>query len=332
MAKRQSVEEKLAAVRSLREREPSAELTGELRLALRDRSNLIIAAAAAIVGDQNGSELFSEMEAAFERCLVEPLASDKLCRAKIAIVQALDRCEHDREDLFLRAARHVQLEPVWGGSEDSAAPLRAAAILALARLGHRGLLPLLVDGLTDPQKEVRLAAAQALGHHGSESAELLLRLKACLGDKDPEVISECLSGLLDCSPATSLEFVARFLEAPDAAIQEAAILALGRSRLPGSFELLKAFLERRPIGLNEEICLAMAMIRLPVATEYLLEIIATRGSAHETAALAALMIYRHDPALLERVGAAVKKNGSSTLKARFEQLARGEARGVVRRA
>ena len=91
MAKRQSVEEKLAAIRSLREREPSAEVTAELRLALRDRSNLIIAAAAAIVGDQNCSELFGEMEAAFERCLVEAARERQIMPAKIAIVQALDR-------------------------------------------------------------------------------------------------------------------------------------------------------------------------------------------------------------------------------------------------
>jgi hypothetical protein len=61
MAKRLSVEDKLSAVRRLREREPSAEVTSELRTALRDKSNLVIAAAAAIVGDQNHATLSDEL-------------------------------------------------------------------------------------------------------------------------------------------------------------------------------------------------------------------------------------------------------------------------------
>ena len=71
------------------------------------------------------------MEVAFDRFLVEPLKNDKLCRAKIAIVQALDKIEHGRQKVFERAAGHVQLEPVFGGREDTAAALRGAALFAL---------------------------------------------------------------------------------------------------------------------------------------------------------------------------------------------------------
>ena len=122
MGKRLSIEEKLSAIRRLRERQPCSEVAAELRSALRDRSNLIVAAAAAIVGDQKHVELSPDLEAAFERFLVDPRKSDKLCRAKIAIVGALDKLEHERPDTFLVAARHVQMEPVWGGQEDAAVP------------------------------------------------------------------------------------------------------------------------------------------------------------------------------------------------------------------
>ena len=319
MGKRLSVDEKLSAVRRLRELQPSTEVTSELRTALRDKSNLIVAAAAAIVGDQNHTGLSSDLEAAFDRCLVDPLKNDKLCRGKIAVIQALEKLEHERTDIFLRAVSHVQLEPVWGGSEDTAAPLRAAAILALARLDYHSLLPLLVDCLTDSQKEVRIATAQALGHQGSEPASLLLRLKARLGDKEPDVISECLSGLLTCSPKENLPFVSEFLDSADPAICEAAILALGKSRLPEAFDLLKNSLQHRPIGLIEEIFLAMAMLRLPVASEFLLETVATEGERTSSAALSALMIYRYDPILLDRIADAVRKNGNRALHAKFER-------------
>ena len=130
----------------------------------------------------------------------------------------------------------MQLEPVWGGSEDTAAPLRAAALLALARIDVDGLLTILVDALVDPQKDVRIAAAQALGYHGSESAGLILRLKARLGDREPEVFSECLSGLLACAPKENFPLVSGYLDLDDIPVREAAILALGRSRLPEAFE------------------------------------------------------------------------------------------------
>ena len=148
------------------------------------------------MGEQNHTDLIPDLEAAFDRLLVDPLKNDKQCRGKMAIIKALDKLEHERIDIFLRATSHIQLEPVWGGSEDTAAPLRATALLALAQLGYHHLLALLVDCLTDSQKEVRIAAVQVLGHHGSEPANLLLRLKARLGDKEPDVLSECLSALL----------------------------------------------------------------------------------------------------------------------------------------
>ena len=94
----------------------------------------------------------------------DPEKTDKLCRAKLAILQALDKLEHVKEDVFLqgRAARPARAR--LGGSEDTAVPLRAAALIALARIDADGMLTFFVDSLADPAKDVRMAAAQALGY------------------------------------------------------------------------------------------------------------------------------------------------------------------------
>ena len=50
--------------------------------------------------------------------------------------------------------------------------------------------------MADPARDVRIASAVALGAVGGEAAGLVLRLKVRLGDEDPDVVSECLGGLL----------------------------------------------------------------------------------------------------------------------------------------
>src|SRR4051794_33447484 len=177
MAPRSSLDEKLAQLRAIRGGVLTSEQKTEVRKRIGDRSNLVVAAAAALAVENSLAELAKDLEAAFDRFLVNPAKDDKLCRAKVAIVQALDRMEHPDADVFRRAARHVQFEPVWGGSEDSAPPLRAAALVALTRAEGAGALPVMVDALADPAKEVRSTAASALGAVGTEAAGLVLRLK-----------------------------------------------------------------------------------------------------------------------------------------------------------
>jgi HEAT repeat protein len=317
MAKRLSLDDKLAAVRLLRDRDPSPELTTELKTAIGDKSNLIVAAAAAIAGDHGLAETAPALAFAFDRFLVDPLKTDKLCRAKLAIIQALDKLEQGAPDVFLKAARHVQLEPVWGGSEDTAAPLRAAALIALARIDVDDLLTLLVDALTDPQKDVRIAAAQALGYHASEAAGLILRLKSRLGDREPEVLSECLCGLLSCAKG-NLPLVSGFLELDDTPICEAAILALGRSRLPEAFTVLNAFWNQQPpLVLRETVLLAMVMLRLPEATGFVVNLVVTGSEATALAAISVLKIHAHDTQLRQKVTEAVAQRNLPSVQARF---------------
>ena len=211
----------------------------------------------------------------------------------------------------------IQPEPVWEGLEDAAVALRASALLALARIDAPGLLTLLVDRLNDPERRiskepadpervVRIAAAQAIGYEGSEAAGLLLRLKARVGDRDPDVISECLHGLLTISHQANLDFVASFLDPHSEARCEAAVMALGRSRLPEALEPLEACWRRAASPpLQEAILLAFAMLRAPQAIDRLLDIVAGENSSHARMALSALKIHRHDAKLTDRIAGVV---------------------------
>ena len=161
------------------------------------------------------------------------------------IVQALDKMEHLKREVFEKAARYVQLEPALGRERRYRLHRCAVrALFALARIGGSDYHCLLVDSLTDSEKDVRMAAAQALGYVGTEAAGLVLRLKARLGDAKADVLSECLSGLMTIGPEENLDFVCEFLDPLDPDRCEAAALALGKTRLPGALEALKTCLQK----------------------------------------------------------------------------------------
>jgi HEAT repeat protein len=278
MAGRESLDDKLAAIRELRGQFLSPEQIAILRKRIGDKSNLVVAAAAAITGENTLYDLAKELELAFDRFLVNPLKDDKLCRAKIAVVEALDKLEHRNPDVFLKAARHIQFEPVWGESEDSAPPLRAAALIALARAEGTHSLPVLADALADPAKDVRIAAAVALGAVGGEAAGLLLRFKVRIGDKDPDVFSASLLGLLTVNPKENLPIVAEFFKPGNEITCEAAAMALGNSRLAEALDQLKECYQRCDSReLRQHVLLAVAILRRPAAIDYLIELVLTES-------------------------------------------------------
>jgi hypothetical protein len=175
--------------------------------------------------------------------------------------------------------------------------------------------------MADPARDVRIASAVALGAVGGEAAGLVLRLKVRLGDKEPDVVSECLGGLLAVDAAANLPIVAGYLDPADPPACEAAGMALGRSRLAEALVPLQGCLERcHTADLRQQLLLAIAILRRPAATDYLIELVAT--AEEETTAgeaLTALRIYKEDPRLRERVAEVVRGRGSSRVQAAFER-------------
>lgn len=316
MGKQRSIEAKMARLRGLRE---SPELLAEARRALRDPSHFVVAEAAEIVGKARLLDLAPDLVEAFERFLDNPVKNDKLCRAKIKIVEALNELDYDGESFYLANARYTQVEPAWPEAQDTGVPVRVGCVFGLVRLRNRDAPLLLVDMLADKEKGVRVGAVQALTYAGTEAAGLLMRLKARLGDEEAEVLSECFTGILALSADKGIPFVAEFFHSPEEAIQEGALLALGSSRKLEAFDPLRAFAEQERGDLREVAYVALALLRLPTATDYLIGCVKDSPLAVAAAALDALAVYRYDPRLRERAAGAVEKNGAAALKARFDK-------------
>jgi hypothetical protein len=81
---------------------------------------------------------------------VNPVKSDPGCRAKVEIARALYELGEDPAAVFPRGVRHRQMEPVFGGREDTAAELRCVCALGLVRLQSPDALVELAELLADP--------------------------------------------------------------------------------------------------------------------------------------------------------------------------------------
>ncbi|MGH8629508.1 MAG: hypothetical protein ACREU7_01915, partial [Burkholderiales bacterium] len=198
MSGREALERKIRALELLRSEPESPSTLEQLRQALKDRSNYFVSKAAALAGDLRLVALEPDLLAAFDRFMANPVKSDPQCWAKNAIAKALKDLDHQDPEIFLRGLAHFQLEPVWGGREDTATALRGTCALALpgCSLDDLEVLRRLVDALADPAKPVRIDAARAIAQLPRPESALLLRLKALVGDSDPEVKGQCFASLL----------------------------------------------------------------------------------------------------------------------------------------
>lgn len=279
----------------------------QMAKALAAKSNLVVAKAARIVGDAQWTELTTDLAAAFERFLNRGAEIDKGCAATKAIARALFHMDYDEPDLYLKGMRHVQMEPSWGGSIDTAAELRATCAMGLANTRHRDKLKALVDLLADREWQARAGAVRALAAAGSEAAVLLLRLKALTGDREAEVLADCFSALLQLEGGDAVSFVTAFADSPNDEVREAAILALGASRRDDAVEWMKQrFGETVDPQTRKCLLLSLATARTEPAIDFLIDVI-REGSAHASQlAVSAMEVNRGDASLQQRVEEALR--------------------------
>jgi hypothetical protein len=276
MPPKRSFDAELASLDALREVSQDA-ARPELARALGLRNNLIVARAAAITLHHQLTGLTSNLAAAFPRFLENAAKADPQCWAKNAIAKTLAAFEYQESELFLSGIRHIQLEPVWGGSSDTAGPLRGTCALALVQCremnSHRLLIHLL-PLLADKELPVRINAVRAIEQVGNDSSALLLRLLAEFPSDEPELLGACYSGVLALEGPGAIDWAARFLPREDDSAAEAA-MAIAQTHTPQAFQLLRStFAAARDPWFRDTLLAAVALTRQQQATDWLLELVA----------------------------------------------------------
>ncbi len=310
----------------------------QLRHALGHRHYRPVARAAELVANGLRYALEADLIAALRCFLHADRKRDPGCIAKGALARALVALDCTDTALFREGIRLRQLEPVWGGSIDTAADLRASCAMGLAASADPEVLRDLVDLLADPEHIARSGAVRAIGCTAPEAAEAVLRTKVLLGDAESEVIGECFRTLLALAPDAAPGFVARWLSVapasgpslidPDtgsaadgAEVAELAALALGESRLDAAVALLRETWESEPLrGPRQRVLLrAAALARTEPAFDWLLALAGTAAPATARSVIEELSIYRHHTPLGERLKASLDARADADLSALFER-------------
>ena len=154
MPGKRAFDEQLAALDGLKLLPPE-ECVAPLRKALQHRNNFVVSKAADLARTLGLPQLIPDLLTAFNRFFDDPVKNDPQCWAKNAISRALADLEHQEAASYLRGLHFIQHEPVWGGSSDTAATLRATCALALVQcrsLTEAELLRHFVDLLADKEK------------------------------------------------------------------------------------------------------------------------------------------------------------------------------------
>jgi hypothetical protein len=270
-----------------------------LRLALRSGSSLLAKKAADLAKANAVRYLREDLEFALHHFLLHP-AEDRGCLAKESIAAALMDDPDASDEVWLAAARHVQMEGSFGPPVDAAATLRGMAAMGVAASRARNKMHVLVDLLLDPQPAARVGAARALGYLGTAEALTLVRYKALLGDSRPDVVGECFRALLlsQDDREENLCLIATHLDSANEALAEEAALALGESRDLLALPLLMDCLQRTASAEARATLLrAVALLRREEAFTRLAAWLLDASPHVRAQARLALSVFRDEPLL-----------------------------------
>jgi len=313
--KRLKTEHKIEALRQCIEQGPKAQALACLQIALQEKSNFLVAKAAEWCAEQLAYDLITDLLAAFERFVPDALSTDKTCAAKRAIARALYDLEYDNAGFFRKHLTYRQMEPVWGGSVDTAVDLRCTCALGLVASNDPRAVLSIVELLHDSEYQARLGAIKAIESIQPFHAEIVLRHKILQGDAEPEVIAQCFSSLVKAAAEESLDFISDFLASDDDVLRESAALALGESRLDEALHILIDASDNLFAidTLVPSFYRAIALQRKNKAYDYLLDKVANSPAAQASYAIAALSLYNYNQELKEKIISITEKRGLKQL-------------------
>ena len=318
MAKSNAIEDALAALKALRGKPVTDETRRQLAKGLESRANIIAARAAELVQELRVIDLEPDLQRSFER-FHSGAAQDKAYIAQVAIAKAAVELGLRAEGIFLAGVQSVPAGLGFGDSSDAAAELCGLCITGLCQMGHREACNEAIDLLMHRKPHLRVAAARALGVSRRDEAALVLRLKLLSGDRDGDVLAECLHSLARIWPQKSVRYIAAFLNSSDRVVRENAALALAATRQREAFERLNE--HWRLGGVRAEsrpaVLLAIAMTRFPEALELLLSVVSSGKPDAAADALEAVAMYRHDESARAKIEAAVKQRDDPALHRAF---------------
>lgn len=320
--KRPDVRERIEQYRRLCETREAEAVADATRKALADPHYLQVARAAEICAERLLYDLEPDLIRAYDRLLKNPAKKDPSCTAKGAIARALVALDSQDSAFYAAGTRYRQPEPVWGGTVDTAVDLRCSCAMGLVSTPYPRALIELVALLHDPEPHARSGAARAIACTEPLAAEAVLRSKLLAGDSEPDVIGDCLAGLLQVAPDEASGFVAEFLDDPDPAIGELAALTLGESRLDHALELLRERWEGQPLKRDADRVLLRAAVlhRSEAAFDWLLCVV-ERGDAKSAGLIISeLLVYRANHKLRRRLEAALKRRGDAGVLARLQEI------------
>lgn len=277
--------------------------------ALLDKNYRVVGKAASIAEERQLHERVPDLLAAYARFLQDPVKRDPNCIAKKAIVRALVTLECRDVQFYLEGIRYVQMEPVWGGTADTASDVRGTCAMGLVSSGYVRAVPELAALLSDKEVRAREAAVRAISCGYPREAEALLRFKVHIGDEHPEVLGECFTGLLAIAPEECMALVASNLSHRDDAVRDFAALALGESRHPLALGYLRERWDDVFVSAEMRAVLirAAAVHRSEAAFDWLLSIIEEGPKKQAEVAVDALSVYERNIKLADRVKAALAK-------------------------
>ena len=314
MGKADRTEMALDRLGALKSETDAALQAKELKGFLGDRSNLVIAKAAKIARELGLVQLVPELVQAFAKLMADAPRLDKRCAAVTEIVKALYEMDYCEPDVYRRGIAHVQMEASFGPPIDVAADLRGICAQGLLRTRDPQAMEEVVGLLVDSQASARAGAVRALATNGGEAGALLIRLKTLTGDKEVEVVAECFTGLLAVQRDKALGFVADYAEGSSEEVAEAAILALGTSRIPQAVEWLKQKWERTAGGgLRKVLVLSLAASRDEDALSFLISQIEKGSLKVASEIIAGLATHKHSERIRQAVSKTIETRGEKSL-------------------